>query len=628
MASRLESMLEKLIGQERSIVKVNIKLSDTTPIDQRALPSILRGIPGVAYSGSSLGQSQPGYVSSIPIIETIAVVIYLDNKLAKDKIEAVKQHVPKWLELDFSRGDSLKVEAVPWKEIPPEDIAIKQLSFTERNLWIIIVIAVIATIGFILFLLLFLPTRKFIKEGGKFKPQETGRPTADLESVMDNLRNAIAQHSGVSAVQKGNVLLEDIKEILARSPKKMDDLLGEIKDGIETLAKTQVTGGGGAGAGGGPSPGAMPDFLAALKETFSPAGGAAGGAGGSAMSTEALEVLRKIEEFTRKQAESTVVKGDVLDEPFKYLNSLANREISLFIDGEPARLAAIILGHIETNKSSEILAGLPDEKKAEISLAMATLIETPEMPEEIKDFLKRKMPTVKLRADFASISGNKALANILSNVPYEQCIAILDKLKAQDPTAYAAVKNEMFLFEDIAELDDRTVQEILKGLDKERLGVALSTAPDSVRQKFFTNMSEKALAILKEDIDAMQPASKDRAAQKKIVFFEDIVEMDNKVFQQILKKVDRDTLKMALKGVAEEIRQKVYSMMTERGAAILKEDLDVMPGIPRSQTEEAQKKILEEIRKFENQAVIAQHEILGKIQQLATAGRISLKKEE
>ena len=185
----------------------------------------------------------------------------------------------------------------------------------------------------------------------------------------------------------------------------------------------------------------------------------------------------------------------------------------------------------------------------------------------------------------------------------------------------------MFVFEDIAELEDKTIQEILKGVDRDRLTLALRKTTEEVKQKFFANVSEAELAILKKDIAAFQPATEEGGTQKKIILFEDILALDNKTFQEILKNISRDTLKTALKGVSEEVRQKFYSLMTERGAAMLKEDLEVMPAIAANLSEEAQKKILEEIQKLENLPIVAQREILKKIQQLADAGRINIKKE-
>jgi len=348
---------------------------------------------------------------------------------------------------------------------------------------------------------------------------------------------------------------------------------------------------------------------------------------GPGMSPEVLTTLQKIQDLMRQQVETTATGSKIMDEPFKYLNTLSKREISLYIDDETPRMAAIILGHIDANKSAEIMSSLPEEREIAVSQAMASLEEKEEVATEIKDFIQRKMPQVKLRADFSPIIGNKALAAILSTLPYNQTTAILDKMEKSNPALADSVKGEMFLFEDIARLDNRTMQEIIKTLDKDRLALALSRATDEIKQKFFSNMTEQATTILKEDIEALAPAPKEEGKEEiKIKLFEDIVNLDNKTIEKIFKLVDKDTLKIALKGTSDEIREKIYSMMTERAAAMLKEDIDVMPTIPRDRVEETHKTILAELENLEKQPLVAQKEIIEKILELEKAGRISIRK--
>ncbi|MCM8795826.1 MAG: hypothetical protein NC928_03990, partial [Candidatus Omnitrophica bacterium] len=73
--------------------------------------------------------------------------------------------------------------------------------------------------------------------------------------------------------------------------------------------------------------------------------------------------------------------------------------------------------------------------------------------------------------------------------------------------------------------------------------------------------------------------------------------------------------------------QKVYSMMTERAAAMLKEDIEVMPPLPPERVEEAHKTILEELKNIEKQPLLAQKEIIEKVLELEKAGRISIRKK-
>jgi len=619
MANRLEVMLEKLIGKERALVKVDIKISPRTSQENFLTPS-LRNLPGVVFP-EALQKSQTGSTSDFPNIENINVVVYLDNKLPQDKVNLVRASVPKWLELDFSRGDSLKIELIPWKENLPEEVAVKQLSFLKRNLWVIMIIGGILGLGILLFLILFIPTRKFIKERAKIKPEEKKLP--DFEGILKDLKESLTQAMGGTS-QGIDRLLEDIRDILTKTPTKTDKILEEVKETLEKIAQYQATlsAGGGAGGGAGVSVGreiGQASFLDALTEVVGTLKSTAAGGG---VSAEALDALHKIEELMRKQVEASSSQVKILDEPFKYLNSLSVREILLFIEGEPARISAIILAHIEPQKATQVLLSLPQERQIEVSLALANLIEDEKVAQEIRDFLQRKIPEVKLKSDFVPVSGIKALAGILSHLSYDLTTSLLEKIERNNPSLAKAIKNELFLFEDITRLSDKAILEILKILDIEVLSWALSVASDKVKDKFYKNMSEKETQLLKEEIEALTPLRE--ALSKEIVFFEDIVDLDSRVIQHIIRTVDKDTLKIALKGSSEEVREKFYSLLTERGKAMLKEDIEIMVDVSPSYVEEAQKKILDCIYNLKRKPFLSQQLILEKIKELERTGRISL----
>ena len=628
MSNRLEGMVEKMIGQGRCLAKVSVELYQSQ--ENNPLAGNLRGIPGLAVRQEKPTQEKSQY-PGMPEIKSIAVALFLDDKLPPAKVEEVKAAVPKLMELNFSRGDSLKIEQIPWRQMQPEDIAAKQLSSAEKNFRVIIIIAGIFILALIVLLLLLLPANKFIKERSKIKPHEPQK-LPDFEKLINDLKDSLAKPESKENSANLAETLENIKEALVNAPSKTDDLLKEIKETLGKIAEKPAFGGGGSSGTGetaGPSLAANAEFIKAMKEAMAPAGGAAaGGATGTAMSPEVLTTLKDIQQLMKQQVDATAMGNKILDEPFKYLNTLTNREISLYIDSETPRLQAIILGHIDANKAGEIISTLADEKKLALSEAMASLVENEDVAAEMKDFIQRKMPQVKMRADFSPIVGNKVLAGILSSMPYNQTTAILDGLEKSNRQLAETVKNEMFLFEHILNVDDKNMQEIIKILDKDRLAMALCRSADQVCQKFFSNMTEKAVTILKEDIESLKPApAKEGEEPKKITLFEDIVNLDSKTAEKLFKNVDKDTLKIALKATSDEVRDKFYSMMSERSASMLKEDIDVMPTIPADRAEEAHKAILDTLENMEKLPLVAQKEIIEKILELEKAGRVSIRKK-
>jgi len=633
MSSRLETMLEKLLGKDKCLVKISLTLFELPPGGSKPLPNSIRNIPSIIYpeSQASGGEGSGGSV----LIKNISAVIYLDDKLPQDKVDLVKTTVPKWLELDSNRGDTLTIESIPLgTEAAKDEVAAKQLSFLEKNLQVIMAIAGISVLGFILFILLFLSVKKFMKETTKTKAVEQ-KNAPDFNAVLESLKETLS----AQPAQNIDTLLEDIKEILAKSSSaKTDSVLEEIKETLERIASTQQIGGTAA-----PAPGAAPqgtpqmpggmasqEFLNALKEAMTPAAapgqmpgapqGPVGGGMGGTVSPEVVDALHKIENLMKIQVEANTASKQAIDEPIKYINTLSAKEILLLIEGEPARTAAIVLAHTDAVKSAEILGSIDAQRRVEVSVAMATLVENEDVVSEIRDFLQRKLPTVKLRADFAPVTGEKILTEILSSVSPEVASSIIAKIEKENPGLAKEIKKGVLTFEDIAFLEDKIVEDLAKGLPVHQLALALSIASDKVKDKFYKNISESATKKLKEESEALRILSQEEG-YKQIVVFEDILSLSNPVIQEILRTQDRDTIKLALRATSEDVRQKFYGVMSERGAAILREDIEVMAPLPHSRYEEAQKKILDKIHNLETERLIAQQEIVDKLKLLKDAGR-------
>jgi flagellar motor switch protein FliG len=101
--------------------------------------------------------------------------------------------------------------------------------------------------------------------------------------------------------------------------------------------------------------------------------------------------------------------------------------------------------------------------------------------------------------------GPKALVHLLNRVDRSTERLIMDSLGESNPELAETVKNMMFVFEDIVQLDDRAVQQILKEVDLKELATALKGVNNDVQNKVFRNMSERAVNMLKEDMDFMGP---------------------------------------------------------------------------------------------------------------------------
>jgi flagellar motor switch protein FliG len=142
----------------------------------------------------------------------------------------------------------------------------------------------------------------------------------------------------------------------------------------------------------------------------------------------------------------------------------------------------------------------------------------PEVIREIERVLERKLSSV-INQDFTSAGGLRSLVDLLNQVDRATERTILETLEEQNPELADEVRRMMFLFEDIVVLDDRSIQQVLREVDTKELAVALKGTSDEVQEKIYANMSERAAAIIKEDLEFMGPVRVKTVeeAQQKIV---------------------------------------------------------------------------------------------------------------
>jgi len=187
------------------------------------------------------------------------------------------------------------------------------------------------------------------------------------------------------------------------------------------------------------------------------------------------------------------------------ISTLSAEDIYDLIKNEQPQTIAIILVHLNTNVASEVIAKLPDEIKTEVSIRIvnldkvtATIVD--EVNEILKDILKTKKNTIR------NVSGGvDRLAEILNQTDEISSELILNELEEADMELAAQIKQRMFVFEDIIQVDDRGVQKLLRKIETMELAIALKAASEEVKEKIFKNMSERAGEMLKEEIEDMGP---------------------------------------------------------------------------------------------------------------------------
>ena len=211
--------------------------------------------------------------------------------------------------------------------------------------------------------------------------------------------------------------------------------------------------------------------------------------------------------------------GEDLSGGLETLRMLEPKNIAAFLLNEHPQTAAIVLAHIDESIVGQVIAEVPEEKRSEIMLRLATLERvSPNVIRELDVALQGE-----LRQQGAT-SGNRLggvaiTAQIIGTMEKDVEAGIMAELEESDPELAQQINDLRFVFEDINKIDDPGLQLILKEIDQAGLPLALKTASDELKEKLFFNMSERASDMLKDDLENLPPTklADVEKEQKKII---------------------------------------------------------------------------------------------------------------
>jgi len=213
------------------------------------------------------------------------------------------------------------------------------------------------------------------------------------------------------------------------------------------------------------------------------------------------------------------IQTQVQKTPFAFLQKAESENLLTFIQDEHPQTIALIVCHLSHHKAAEILAGLPMQKQIEVIKRIANMEQTnPEVIREVEQGLESRLATM-LTQSMEKAGGVPTVSEILNIADRSTEKAIMEGLEAEDPDLVEQIRRLMFVFEDIMLVNDKGIQSVLKEIDNDELSLALKTASDDLREKIFTNMSERAASLIKEDMEYMGPVrvSDVESAQQRIV---------------------------------------------------------------------------------------------------------------
>ncbi len=189
------------------------------------------------------------------------------------------------------------------------------------------------------------------------------------------------------------------------------------------------------------------------------------------------------------------------------------QQLGKLLDSEHPQTIALVLAHLDPKRASLVLENLSEDHKVVSIQRLAEMRQfSPEMAQKVAQSLHRRLENM---GDTArrSYSGFKAVADLLNRLPAEESKKILETIEESQPELALSIRNLMFTFEDLVTVPAATIREIVSGLDKRQLAMAMRGANEELRAQIFKAMSSRAVEMLKEDMEVLGPVRSREVAQ-------------------------------------------------------------------------------------------------------------------
>jgi flagellar motor switch protein FliG len=203
-------------------------------------------------------------------------------------------------------------------------------------------------------------------------------------------------------------------------------------------------------------------------------------------------------------------------EALKWMDARAVAEL---IRLEHPQIIAIVLAYLEADQSAEILTCLPANMRSDIMVRIATLDGVqPSALSELDDIMEKTFAG-KGTARTSALGGAKAAANIINNLEPSHESVIMDQIVQTDEALGSRIQDLIFVFDNLLQIDDRSMQELLRQVSSDKLLLAMKGCEDAMQEKIFKNMSQRAAEMLKDDLESKGPVriSEVEGAQKEIL---------------------------------------------------------------------------------------------------------------
>ena len=207
------------------------------------------------------------------------------------------------------------------------------------------------------------------------------------------------------------------------------------------------------------------------------------------------ETARRIVERVQRSFQSTA--------GFTSLERADPQQLSKFILGEHPQTIALILAHLHAASAAQLIALLPESLRVDVLTRMASLEDiSPDVVSRISSVIEQRLKTLG-GPSREQHGGVRAVAELFNRLERTVSATALEAIEARKPELALSIRNLMFVFEDLQNVDDAGIRELVSRADKKALTIALKGASEEMRQRFLGNMSKRAGEMLREEMEVL-----------------------------------------------------------------------------------------------------------------------------
>jgi len=192
-------------------------------------------------------------------------------------------------------------------------------------------------------------------------------------------------------------------------------------------------------------------------------------------------------------------------QPFREISKVSTKLLAQILRNEHPQTLALIIGNLPSDQGANLLTKLPAGVRAEVLIRLANLEAVPEEMLMAVDKVLQSQLIAMGGKEGKKVGGINSVAEILNAVDRSTEEEVLAEIEEESASMAEEIRNLMFVFEDVKNLEGRSIRELLKEISNEELTMALRGTSDTIREVFFKNMSERAGNMIREDLELMGP---------------------------------------------------------------------------------------------------------------------------